>query len=100
MTSLQQCTLSADQVDALRSEIGRDGLEYILRMFWLGRGDKIPSGLVPGLVWATEGWTDIGKGCSEAGFHSGRVLFRGHDHLVLSQSVADSVERLLTGTAG
>jgi len=91
-------SLTRSEVQLLERELAQEGMEYMLRMYWLGRSDKIPTQLAPVLLWATEAWTDVGTGKAAAGYARGRILFEGRDHVALSKEVArNAAEWMRTG---
>lgn len=60
---------------------------YLLRMYWLGRADKIPPRLMPALDWATRHGLPERLRKAYRGFSAGNALFVGEDHHELARCV-------------
>lgn len=72
-------TIPADLLPVLKEEVARDGLRYMLAMYWQGRSDKIPTHLMPVLQWLTVNAVAADQpGPRE--FAHGMVMFVGADH--------------------
>lgn len=79
--------------DLLARFLDVDPSGYILRMYWLGRADKIPDRELPLLEWLTQEFVPCSVLAKYTGFKPGRVSFQDEDHMALVQSVmAEAVE--------
>lgn len=58
---------------------------YMLKMFWLGRADKINSELRPCLDWMTRSFVppDVLRASAYSDFRNGEVQFKRRDHTTL-----------------
>lgn len=79
-------SIPANFLPVLKEEVARDGLRYMLAMYWQGRSDKIPSSLMPVLQWLTDHEVPSEQTGSRE-FAHGRVMFAGGDHGALLDAV-------------
>lgn len=82
----------AELVSHLKRELDQDLLRYMLRMYWLGRADKIHRDLMPALAWVTKHCVPgYARGSRE--FSPGAVLFKDADH----HKLADDTVTIVSG---
>ncbi len=60
---------------------------YMLRMFWLGRGDKVGVDKLPLFDWLTKEFVDKELLVGYIGFKPNEVLFKGVEHSFLANEV-------------
>ena len=77
-----------------------DSLGYILKMYWLGRGDKMSSEIKPALEWLTKNLLEENISAKFTGFKNHEVQFQGENHEQLSHEVMDKLFNIMKDTPG
>lgn len=67
------------------------GLAYILKMVWLGRGDKFSIERAPFFDWATANFVRSDLAQNYTGFQRGVIHFQGENHEVLAHELVKSL---------
>ena len=77
-----------------------DSLGYILKMYWLGRGDKMSSEIKPALEWLSRNLLDENLASKFTGFKNHESQLEGENHEKLSYEVVDRLFNLMKSAPG
>ena len=72
--------ISSEVFGLISNLVRSDSSGYSLRMFWLGRYDKLQSNELPALDWLTRHCLPPEIRANFDGFKPGKVHFQGEDH--------------------
>jgi len=79
--------------------LAQDGADYTLRMYWLGRADKIRSDELPVLEWLTRNCLPKHLANSFVGFQPGMVCFMGEDNHEMARTAMAAAASAVAGRA-